>query len=65
MKGIFYDRATRRLYSVNGMPDPDWTLISHNLEATFNQCRRVLRELLTMEELANVDWSALRHDRAA
>ena len=59
MKGIFYDRAALRLYVVEGAPHPDWTLISHNLEATPNQCRRVLRELLTVEDLARVDWSGV------
>jgi hypothetical protein len=60
VKGIYLERAAYRLHVVEGTPPAEWTLISHNLEATPNQCRRVLREVLTLQELAAVDWSAVR-----
>ncbi|MFN0147538.1 MAG: hypothetical protein ACKVT1_13575 [Dehalococcoidia bacterium] len=65
MRGIFYDRTALCLHLVEGVPHPDWTLISHNLDATPNQCRRVLRELLTIEDLARVNWSGVNQRRAA
>ena len=59
MAGIFYDEHCRRVALVQGAPEPGWTLVTHNLHASVNQCRRIMREWLAPEVLASVDWSAL------
>ncbi|WP_322796842.1 hypothetical protein [Tepidiforma sp.] len=56
MSGIFYDPRTRRLHAVTAHPDPSWTLVTHNLRASVHQCRRIMSEWLSSEELWLVDW---------
>ena len=59
MSGIFYDPRSRRLRKVRqGFADPAWTLVTHNLEAGEHQCRRILREWVSLEEMRAIDWSA-------
>jgi hypothetical protein len=65
MSGIFYDSATRRLYAVDEAPDPAWTLVTHNVNAGPHQCRRIMREWLSVEEIWNVDWLIQRERRTA
>ncbi len=59
MSGIFYDPSARCLRTVESAAPHDWTLVTHNLDASINHCRRILREWLTFEELSQVDWSAV------
>ncbi len=59
MSGIFYDPSARCLRAVESAAPHDWTLVTHNLDASINHCRRILREWLTFEELSQVDWSAV------
>ncbi len=56
MSGIFYDPGSRRLRRVRGKPDPDWTFVTHNLQAGSHHCRRILRESVPPEELVTIDW---------
>ncbi len=58
MSGIFYDSRSRRLRKVRGQADPSWTLVTHNLDAGEHQCRRILREWVSPEDLQTVDFSA-------
>jgi hypothetical protein len=57
--GIYYDRRAHRLRAVPGAADPEWTFITHNVAAGRHQCRRIMGEWLSPEELASIDWSAL------
>lgn len=57
MSGIFYDPSARRLRKVRGSADPSWTLVTHNLDAGIHQCRRILREWVSPEDLRTMDWS--------
>ena len=57
VSGIFYDRKTRRLRAVRGRPEPDWTLVTHNLEAGPHLCRRIMTEWVPSDELLAIDWS--------
>ncbi len=57
MSGIFYDPHRRRLHRVDGTPQPGWRLVTHDVAAGPNQCRRIMREWLPAEELLNLDWS--------
>lgn len=59
MAGIFYDARFRRVALVEGPPEPGLTLVTHNLHASVNQCRRIMREWLAPDVLASVDWSAI------
>ena len=61
MTGIFYDANRRRLCVVQGAADPAWTLVTHNLHAGPHQCRRIMREWLGLDELGQIDWSAVQH----
>ncbi len=65
MSGIFYDPAGRRLHAVTAGPQPGWTLVTHNLDATIHQCRRIMREWVPSEELFRVDWSIHRERLSA
>ncbi len=57
MSGIFYDSRARQLRKVQGCADPAWTLVTHNLEAGEHQCRRILREWVSPEDMRAIDWS--------
>lgn len=57
MKGVFYDPGGRRLIRVTGIPDRQWMFVTHDPNPGTNQCRRILRELLSIEELFLIDWS--------
>lgn len=57
MSGIFYDSQSRRLRRVRGQADPSWTLVTHNLDAGAHQCRRILREWVSPEDLRAIDFS--------
>jgi hypothetical protein len=59
MSGVFYNPATRQLLRVVGMPEREWLLVTHHLNPAANQCRRILREWLSTEELFLVDWSCV------
>ncbi len=65
MSGIFYDPAGRRLHAVTAGPQPGWALVTHNLDATIHQCRRIMREWVSSEELFRVDWSIHRERLSA
>ena len=60
MTGIFYDPGHRCLRHVDGRAQPGWTLITHDLSASANHCRRIMSEWLSREELAAVDWTPAR-----
>jgi hypothetical protein len=61
MSGIFYDPRARRVRTVkDGQPERDWALITHNVDAAPHQCRRILRESLSSEEVQVVDFSEVR-----
>lgn len=57
MSGIFYDPANRRLHCVSDAPPPGWRLITHDLNASTHQCRRIMKEWLPSEELFSVQWA--------
>ena len=59
MQGIFYDRKGRRLHKVTGGGQPDWLLVTHNLDASAHHCRRAMAEWLSREELLALEWEAL------
>jgi hypothetical protein len=59
MSGIFYDAKARQLRLVEGTPKPEWVFVTHNLKASTNHCRRIMREWLAPQELWTVDWSAI------
>ena len=65
MSGIFYDPRSRSLHAVQSSPEPGWTLVTHNLEAGLHQCRRIMREWLTQDEVFRVSWSVDRGRRSA
>ena len=65
MSGIFYDPRSRRLHAVRSAPEPDWTLVTHNLEAGLHQCRRIMREWLAQDEIFKVDWNIDRERLSA
>jgi hypothetical protein len=60
MTGIFYDPRRRCLRRVEGQPPPGWTLVTHDLGASANHCRRKMSEWLSREELAAIDWTPAR-----
>lgn len=60
MTGIFYDPRRRCLRRVEGQPQPGWTLVTHDLGASANHCRRIMSEWLSREELAAIDWAGAR-----
>jgi hypothetical protein len=59
MSGIFYDPVGHRIHRVEGRPPASWAFVTHNPSAGANQCRRIMREWVAIEELFLVDWSAL------
>jgi hypothetical protein len=59
MSGVFYNPATRQLVRVVGVPEQDWLLVTHDLNPGANQCRRILREWLSTQDLFRVDWSGI------
>jgi len=59
MSGIFYDPSARCLRAMDADAPRDWPLVTHNLDASINLCRRILREWLSPEEVSHVDWSTL------
>ena len=65
MSGIFYDPKGRRLRSVQGTPDAEWTLVTHNLNAGGHQCRRIMREWLGADEIVRIDFSLGEERRSA
>ena len=65
MSGIFYDPKGRRLRSVQGTADAEWTLVTHNLNAGGHQCRRIMREWLPADEIVNIDFSLGDERRSA
>ena len=59
MSGIFYDSRSRCLRKVRGQQaDPSWTLVTHNLDAGAHQCRRILREWVSPEDLKVIDFTS-------
>ena len=58
MSGIFYDPANRRLHCVSDAPQPGWRLITHDMNASTHQCRRIMKEWLPSEELFSVQWAS-------
>ena len=65
MSGIFYDPGARRLRRVEGKPPAEWQLVTHNVDASPHQCRRIMREWLQLEELRAIDWSPAGAARSA
>lgn len=65
MSGIFYDPKERRLRTVQGTPEAEWTLVTHNLNAKPHQCRRIMREWLTADEIWLVDCQAVEAEAQA
>jgi len=60
MTGISYDPFSRRIRALrDGRPEPGWALITHNLQAAPHQCRRIMREWLSSEELGAIDFGAI------
>jgi hypothetical protein len=59
MSGIFYDPSARCLRAVETAAPHDWTLVTHDLGASINLCRRILREWLSPKEVSRIDWSTL------
>lgn len=59
MTGVFYNPATRQLIRVTGKPERDWLLVTHDLNPGANQCRRILREWLSPDDLFRIDWSGI------
>ena len=59
MTGVFYNPTTRQLIRVNGKPERDWLLVTHDLNPGPNKCRRILREWLSADELVRLDWSGI------
>ena len=57
VSGIFYDPKGRRLHCVQGKPDAEWTLVTHNLNAGGHQCRRIMREWLPSDEIGRIDFT--------
>jgi hypothetical protein len=56
MSGIFYDPTNRRLHAINGSPAEGWRLVTHNLEASPHQCRRIMSEWLSRQDLLAVEF---------
>ena len=65
MRGIFYDPRARRLHAVLTDPEPGWTLVTHNLDASVHHCRRIMREWLGADEMFRVDWTINRERMTA
>lgn len=65
MAGIFYDPRARRLYAVDFAPNAEWTLITHNPEASAHQCRRIMCEWLRADDLDAIDWTVTDYRRSA
>lgn len=65
MSGIFYDPAERRLHAVQTDPEPGWTLVTHNLEASVHHCRRIMREWINSDEMFRIDWRIRRERLSA
>lgn len=65
VSGIFYDPVARRLHAVYSSPAAGWTLVTHNVNAGSHQCRRIMREWLSADELWQVDWLIERERRSA
>jgi hypothetical protein len=65
MSGIFYDPTARRLHAIQGTPEPSWTLVTHNLQAGAHQCRRILREWLSADDIWKIDWEISRERLSA
>lgn len=56
MSGIFYNPQANRLHHVTGAPRPGWRLVTHDLCAGANLCRRIMKEWLPAGQLMLVDW---------
>jgi len=56
MSGIFYNPKANRLHHVMGDPHPGWRLVTHDLSAGVNRCRRIMKEWLPVGQLMLVDW---------
>jgi hypothetical protein len=65
MTGIFYDPTARRLHAVESNPEPGWTLVTHNLDASLHHCRRIMREWLPFDEFFSIDWRINRERLSA
>jgi hypothetical protein len=65
MRGIFYDPGAYRLHAVMTDPEPSWTLVTHNLNASAHHCRRIMREWLGADEMFRVDWNINRERMTA
>lgn len=62
MTGIFYDSEHKRLVRADThVIEPHWTFVTHQDGATTYQCRRMMREWLSDEELFGIDWTCV-HD---
>lgn len=57
MSGIFYDPANRSLHHVSDAPQRGWRLITHDMNASTHQCRRIMREWLSTEDLNSIQWA--------
>jgi hypothetical protein len=57
MSGIFYNPDEHRLHRVAGAPRPGWRLVTHDLGAGVNRCRRIMNEWrIPPGDLVLVDW---------
>jgi hypothetical protein len=61
MSGIFYDPGRKQLHRVSGAPGAGWLLVTHDLDASANRCRRIMREWVTRDELLSIDWHIAAH----
>ena len=59
MTGIFYDPRSRRLCGVHDRAEPGWRLVTHDLAASPHQCRRIMSEWLSPDDLRRVDWTTI------
>lgn len=56
MPGIFYDPTRRTLHRVDERPEDGWLLVTHDVAASSNRCRRIMREWLPSADLFAIDW---------
>jgi hypothetical protein len=64
MSGIFYDPRRRSLHRVHEAPETGWILVTHDVDASPNRCRRIMREWLPFDELFQIDWCIVTHSQA-
>ena len=56
MSGIFYNPSRKELHRIYDHPGTGWLLVTHDLSASSNRCRRIMREWLSSSDLAAIDW---------